>query len=157
MSFIVFPLRSVVTRTVTTLLSAATLLLFGGASCTYAADLTVVIQNIQQDTGNVMLGLFSTPEDFPKTAIQGMFVTAAKRDATGRITLVMRDLAPGQYAVSAFHDIDGNGKLNTNLMGMPIEPYGFSNDAQGQFGPPAFKAAAITLPAQGLTIQLSVK
>ena len=157
MSFIIFPLRSVVTRSATTLLTAATLSLFGSASCTYAADLTVVVQNIQQDTGSVMLGLFSTPEGFPKAATKGMLVPAAERDSTGRVTMVLRDLAPGQYAVSAFHDIDGNGKLNSNLMGMPTEPYGFSNDAQGQFAPPAFEAAAITLPAQGLTIQLQVK
>lgn len=157
MSFIVFTLRRVVMRTAATLLTTAALSLLGGASCAYAADLTVVVQNIQQDTGNIMLGLFSTPESFPKVATQGMFVPAAKRDATGRVTLVLRDLAPGQYAVSAFHDIDSNGKLNSNLMGMPTEPYGFSNDAQGQFGPPAFEAAAITLPAQGLTIQLQVK
>jgi uncharacterized protein (DUF2141 family) len=157
MSFIAFSLRSVVTRTTAILLTVAPVSLLMATPGTYAADLTVVVQNIQKDTGSVMMGLFSTPESFPKNVTKGMTVAAAERDATGRVTLVLRDLAPGQYAVSAFHDVDGNGRLNSNLMGMPTEPYGFSNDAQAQFAPPAFSAAAFTLPAQGLTIQLQVK
>lgn len=157
MSFIVFSLRSVVTHTTATLLTVATASVLMAAPGACAADLTVVVRNIQKDTGSVMLGLFNTPEGFPKTASNVALVSASERDATGRVTLVMRGLAPGQYAASAFHDVDGNGKLNSNLMGMPTEPYGFSNDARGQFGPPAFAATAFTLPEQGLTIQLQVE
>jgi uncharacterized protein (DUF2141 family) len=43
------------------------------------------------------------------------------------VTLVLRDLSPGTYAVSAYHDLDANSQLNNNLMGLPVEPYGFAN------------------------------
>lgn len=42
-----------------------------------------------------------------------------------------------KYAVKAFHDVNGNKKLDTNFFGVPTEPYGFSNNARGTFGPPS--------------------
>jgi uncharacterized protein (DUF2141 family) len=122
-----------------------------------AADLTVIVNNVQQDVGQVMLGLFSSAEGFPKTFSQGTLAPAKERNATGQVRLVFKGLAPGQYAATAFHDLDSNGKLNANLMGLPTEPYGFSNNARGNFGPPAFKDAAVKVGEQDLTIEISVK
>jgi uncharacterized protein (DUF2141 family) len=122
-----------------------------------AADLTIIVNNVQQDAGQVMLGLFNSAEGFPKTISQGALAPAKERSATGQVRIVLKGLAPGQYAATAFHDLDSNGKLNANFMGLPTEPYGFSNDARGNFGPPAFKDAAITLGEQDLTIEISVK
>lgn len=59
--------------------------------------------------------------------------------------------------MSAYHDLDANGQLNNNLMGLPSEPYGFANNARGSFGPPSFQAASVALPAQGLAIELKVQ
>lgn len=56
---------------------------------------------------------------------------------SGRIEL--KDLKPGVYALRIFQDLNGNGKLDTGWMGIPTEPYGFSNNAMGRFGPPALK------------------
>lgn len=122
-----------------------------------AADLTVVLNNIQSGAGNVMLGLFDSAASFPKTIAKGVQAAAAAHDAAGRVTLVLRDLAPGRYALSGYHDLNGNGQLDRNLMGLPTEPYGFSNNALGSFGPPSFQAASITLPAQGLTLDLPIQ
>jgi uncharacterized protein (DUF2141 family) len=122
-----------------------------------AADLTVVVGNVTSNAGNVMVGLFDSAAVFPKTVTKGGMAAAAGRDAAGRVTLVLRDLAPGTYAVSAYHDLDANGQLNNNLMGLPTEPYGFSNNVRGSFGPPSFQAAGIALPAQGLAIDLQVQ
>ncbi|HEY9219761.1 MAG TPA: DUF2141 domain-containing protein, partial [Phenylobacterium sp.] len=44
------------------------------------------------------------------------------------------DLPPGRYAVMAYHDRNGDGRLNTLPVGLPTEPYGFSNGARGAFG-----------------------
>ena len=48
-------------------------------------------------------------------------------------------LESGMYAVSLFHDENDNGKLDANFMGIPREPYAFSNNAKGFFGPPTFQ------------------
>ena len=69
---------------------------------------------------------------------------------TGPVTSVtIEGLAPGRYAVAAFHDTDGNGDLTLWPIGVPREAYGFSRDARGRFGPPGFEAAAFDLPASG--------
>jgi len=70
----------------------------------------------------------------------------------GAARLVFPGLAPGRYAVRAFADENGNGKLDTNLLGMPTERYGFSNDAKGNRGAPDFEAAAIGVDADLQTV-----
>ncbi len=122
-----------------------------------AADLTVVVHNVRSGEGQVMLGVFDNASSFPKNVARGLQVAAAARDASGRVTLVVRNLPPGSYALSAYHDLDANGRLNNNLLGLPSEPYGFSNNARGTLGPPSFQAAAFVVPEEGLTIELRVQ
>jgi uncharacterized protein (DUF2141 family) len=76
--------------------------------------------------------------------------TAPMRD--GKARLVFAGLTPGRYALRVFADENGNGKLDTNLMGMPTERYGFSNDAKGNRAPPSFEAAAISVDADLQTV-----
>lgn len=70
----------------------------------------------------------------------------------GKARFVFAGLAPGRYALRAFADENGNGKLDTNLVGMPTERYGFSNDAKGNRAAPAFEAAAISVDADLQTV-----
>lgn len=76
--------------------------------------------------------------------------TTPMRD--GKAKLVFAGLAPGRYALRVFADENGNGKLDTNLIGMPTERYGFSNDAKGNRAPPTFEAAAINIDADLQTV-----
>jgi uncharacterized protein (DUF2141 family) len=56
-------------------------------------------------------------------------------------------LAPGRYAIKSFHDIDGDNRMSTNPMGMPIEPFAFSNNARGNMGPPNWADSAFDIAA----------
>ena len=122
-----------------------------------AADLTIIVNNVQQEDGQIMLGLFNGAEGFPKTSSHGTSAPAKERNTAGQVLLTVKGLAPGQYAASSYHDLDGNSKLSTNMMGMPTEPYGFFNNARGMFGPPTFKDAAILVGSEDLTIEITVK
>lgn len=53
--------------------------------------------------------------------------------------------------MAAHQDANGNGKLDKNFVGVPIEAYGFSNGARGRMGPPSFEAAAIEVISDGNT------
>ncbi|MBT2335460.1 DUF2141 domain-containing protein [Variovorax paradoxus] len=64
---------------------------------------------------------------------------------TGAAQLRFIGLPPGRYALRVFADENGNGKLDTNPVGIPIERYGFSNDAKGNRGAPDFEAAALNV------------
>ena len=117
-----------------------------------AADLTVVVAGLKNDEGSVRVGLFHDPKSFPKTFSVGQAI-AAKADA---VSVTFKDLAPGNYAVSAYQDLNGNQKLDTNFVGKPTEPNGFSRNARSTFGPPSFTDAQIELADtnQNLTIQV---
>lgn len=56
--------------------------------------------------------------------------------------LRIEGLAPGRYGLMVFHDKNNDGRLNTWPIGMPSEPYGFSNNARGRFGPASWQAAS---------------
>jgi len=68
-------------------------------------------------------------------------------DSNGQVVFRLAQLQIGTYALSVVYDEDGNGKLNTGFLGVPAELVGFSNNAKGLFGPPAFEKAAFNLSA----------
>lgn len=70
--------------------------------------------------------------------------------------VVFRGVAPGGYAVAAFQDVNGNGRLDRTGLGLPLEPYGFSGEtprgARPDFGRAAF---ALSEPGAALRVRLS--
>ena len=109
-----------------------------------AADLVVRIEGVRSADGDIRVAIHRRIDgvDFPDSA--GV-VKARMRPAAKAGDLVFVDLAPGEYAISAFHDENRDGDLNANPLGIPTEDHGFSNDARGMFGPPGFDAAAFTI------------
>ena len=79
-------------------------------------------------------------------------------DANGRsVRGAFTDVLPGTYAVKVFHDINSDGELNTSWIGWPQEPYGFSNDAPVNTGPPPFRLAAIKMGEKDLTVRIALR
>lgn len=70
-------------------------------------------------------------------------LTASAPAQVGAVTVDVPNVPGGMWAVLAYHDENGNKKLDTNFVGIPNEGYGFSNGAKARFGPPSFKDAAI--------------
>ncbi|QYX63658.1 DUF2141 domain-containing protein [Shewanella putrefaciens] len=106
--------------------------------------LTVDIDNIQVQTGALMVALYANAEDY--AAGHNPSASMIKPVTKTEHRLVFSDLADGQYAVKVFHDENGNHSLDTNMLGVPSEGYGFSNNA-GSFGPASFKGASFSLQA----------
>jgi uncharacterized protein (DUF2141 family) len=131
----------------------ATFLCLSTAGLAGAADLSVQVSGIKNAEGRVMVAVYGSTADFLKSPL--MAVTAAA-DPAGT-TVVLRDLPAGDYALAVYHDANGNGKMDKNMMGIPTEDYGFSNNAMGKFGPPAFDSAKITLAAAGGATAISLK
>ncbi len=73
------------------------------------------------------------------------------------VTLTLTVPNPGRYGIRLFHDVDGNGELNANIMGIPTEPFGFSNNAPPRFGPPSFEAAAFDIDQNGAAQSISLQ
>ncbi|MFK8043446.1 DUF2141 domain-containing protein [Congregibacter sp.] len=107
-----------------------------------AADLTFSVTNVSEPVGQLMWVLYDSAEAY---AGEGQPVVSAKsRLDSDSVRITLHDLVPGRYAIKLFHDANSNGELDTNLIGMPTEGYGFSNNA-GRMGPPSFDDAAVDL------------
>ena len=108
------------------------------------ASLTVTFTGLTSASGAVMVALYDSEASYTG----GKPLQAARVAADGAtLTTVFPGLKPGRYAIKAFHDLNGDGKLNTNPFGAPTEPYAFSNNAQGNMGPASWADAAFTVAA----------
>ncbi|MCK6616175.1 MAG: DUF2141 domain-containing protein [Cyclobacteriaceae bacterium] len=107
------------------------------AQCT----VEVRIANIKVIEGTVRMALYNNSADFMKKhkAVREVAVEGTS------VTVIFENLEPGEYAISCYHDVNNNNKLDSNFMGIPREPYGFSNNARGTFGPPSFEDARIAV------------
>jgi len=124
------------------------------AACASAADLTVVFEKAVPNGGKVRAAIYNQAADFMKKPLRGQEAPAPGDS----VTLVFKDLAAGDYAVTAFQDSNGNEKLDTSSTGMPQEPYGMSNGARGgPDGPPSFADAAFHLGDAPLTVKVRLK
>jgi uncharacterized protein (DUF2141 family) len=112
-----------------------------------AAELTVHVTGIDKTAGgNIMIGIFESEATFLQE--EGSIIQASIPVSQAEEGLVMTkfELPLGKtYAIAAYHDANGNEKLDKNFFGMPQEGYGFSNNARSTFGPPTFEKAAFKL------------
>ncbi|WP_230530359.1 DUF2141 domain-containing protein [Microvirga roseola] len=74
----------------------------------------------------------------------------------GRVEFRVRNVKPGAYAIAVFHDVNCNRRLDRNFIGLPSEPYGFSNDV-GRRGPPSFGAARIVVREPTTTVVIPIR
>jgi uncharacterized protein (DUF2141 family) len=105
-----------------------------------AADLEIAVRQVRSGAGSVCLAVYDNDTSFMKLELA---TATLKVDASkGEVRFVIHNVRAGRYAVSAYHDENGNGKLDKNWLGAPAEGYGFSNDARGTRSPPRFDRAA---------------
>ena len=131
---------------------AALVLAAGPAS---AARIIVTIDGLKSAQGTVFVGLYASPAKF----LQGNQADAQKkvRASTGPVTVAFDNLAPGTYAVGAFHDENGNDHLDTNFLGLPVEGYALSNGVRAVMAKPTFQQAAFTVGAGDKPVALHIR
>jgi uncharacterized protein (DUF2141 family) len=117
------------------------------------ATLEVRIKNVATNVGLVRVALYESEKDFLKTAIKTQSIQADGDE----IVFVFENIHSGDYALSSYHDKNSNAKLDTNWVGVPSEPYGFSNDARGMFGLPSFNEAKFSVKEGSNLAELKVK
>lgn len=107
-------------------------------------ELIITFQNICSAKGNLYVAVYDRPDSFMNPQkVRAKKIMAVSQ--TGSMQVNLGQLPPSQYAVSCFHDLNGNGELDTNLLGIPTEPYGFSNNARPKFRAPRWAEVAFSL------------
>jgi uncharacterized protein (DUF2141 family) len=124
-------------------------LLFLFPAMAKAATLTLTVTDIPQ-AGTLNIGIFDTAEGFEakdrgSARRRPGLAEGVRHPVEGDAAHLTFELPEGRYAIKLFLDLNGNGEVDTNFLGIPKEPYGFSNNAKGTLGPPSFDAAAFTI------------
>lgn len=104
-------------------------------------SVTLDISFTKFNKGRILIALYDSEESYMKEIYKSGEVLVKNNKAK----LIFHSLKKGTYAFSFFHDLNDNKKLDTNFLGIPKEPYGFSNNKKGRFGPPKFSEVALEI------------
>jgi uncharacterized protein (DUF2141 family) len=120
-----------------------------------AVDLTVNLKGARNANGSVVAAIYSSKQSFAKEGQQ--FAAFRTLATTGGASVTFHDLPAGDYAVTAFHDENNNGKLDRDATGLPTEGYGVSNDARELLSPPFWDKASFALEGESKTISITIE
>ena len=112
-----------------TLISIICLLAISGFSQTLCT-LDIEIVNLRSNKGEVLIEVYDTN--------QNSVASRKVKIHDNKCFITIDSLSGADYAIQYMHDENSNGKFDTNLIGIPLEGYGISNNAYGTFGPSKF-------------------
>ena len=116
------------------------------------ATIILKLTGLRSAKGQVKIAVFNSPEKWlGEQPIYSSTINVDGQSVTWRI----KDVPYGDYGVAVFHDENSNGKMDKNVLGMPLEPYGFSNNVRVTFGPPKWERAKFSV--NGSTAEVSIE
>lgn len=116
-------------------------------------NVLIEIENIKSSKGTLIIAAFDSKENFLKKPYTSKMVQAK----TGDLSVLIKDLPYGKYAISIIHDENENGELDKNGIGLPKECFGFSNVSMGLFGPPAYKDVQFEVNETQVEVKVKMK
>jgi len=119
------------------------------------ATLTVELKNVKIE-GTLYLTLYNKDDGYPTDSTKA-FAKNMKKVTAVTEKVVFKDIPFGTYAVSVWHDQNDNQKMEKNLIGIPKEGMGVSNDAKGNTGPPKFKDAKFVIDKEKTEISITLR
>jgi uncharacterized protein (DUF2141 family) len=100
--------------------------------------IVVEIRGLRSNRGHVLGALFDSAEGW---GVEGRQVAVCRSRIVGRRAFCpLTNMPSGSYGFAFLHDENDNEAMDTNILGLPEEGFGFSNDAPVSFGPPDFAA-----------------
>ena len=119
------------------------------------ALLRVRVTDARGKQGQMIFGVFDQPKGFPSEEKRSVNWQTKRADA-GELVFECR-LPPGKYAASVLHDENGNGQMDMNLIGIPKEGYGVTNNPKPKRRAARFDEALFDLPPQGAELTISLQ
>lgn len=115
------------------------------------SKVTVHVNDLSGNQGCLLMGIY-TERTFMKSAPE---FTAKGTIKNGRTTISFEGIPPGTYAISGFHDLNGNNKMDFEPSGKPGEPYGISNNKVTPYGPPVWEDSKFEV--SGIPVEMEIK
>ena len=113
-------------------------------------SLIVTVKNITEAKGNLNIVLFTQEKGFPDDTVGSVSCRVMLSDGVRRGTAVVSfvGLKPGTYALSCFHDVNANDKLDTDFLGRPKEKWAMSRNPRPKFRAPRWSEAKFAVEAK---------
>ncbi len=120
-----------------------------------AADLSIEVQDIRSNDGQLMVAVFDTQKAYDNNDYSNAYASYTNRihGATSKVTF--HNIPTGDYVISLFHDENGNNEMDRNFTNMPTEGYGISN-AVNKYDEPDFKRAAIRVDSGSRIVSIKM-
>lgn len=120
-----------------------------------STSIMVRIDGLKSDQGKCLVYLYNASKGSPTDSKRA--IAAANAIIDGKAcNIEFKAVAPGNYAIAVIHDENGNGKLDTNFIGIPKEGIGTSNNAKGSFGPPSFRDSTFIVNDEPISLSITV-
>ncbi len=121
-----------------------------GASAPAAGCARVEVRNVRPQQGQLMVAAFADAESFGKKPVAQMRLPAAEATMAFELCGLVGD----SVALTLFQDLDGDGQMGRNVLGIPLEPWGASG-SPGAMGP-SWQAARVPLDGRAIVVNLSL-
>lgn len=118
-----------------------------------SGSLIVRLIDFSSEEGKAMTALYDSEENYNKSI---PFRAFASKITNGKVEYTFEEVPFGIYAIKCYHDENENGELDSNMLGVPTEDYGFSNNARGSFGPAKYKDAKFVFNADKQVIEINL-
>jgi uncharacterized protein (DUF2141 family) len=131
-------------------------LFLASAKADLSSNLTIDVTGLKKQSGKICASLFSDSKGFPENSEKALQSECIEVKETPQ-KLIFKNLKPGKYAVALIHDANGDGILNSNSFGMPIEGFGFSKNPLVLMGPPKFNDSAVEVSGANTDIEIKLQ
>ena len=116
---------------------------------------TVTVKSLVSATSTVKLYFYNTRAGFLKHG-QWVFTKAVKPGGKREFSLPV-DLPKGEWAVAITQDLNDNDKIDKNFLGIPTEPYAFSNNIRPTLAAPDFNECKFVVDRPGMVVSIVLK
>jgi uncharacterized protein (DUF2141 family) len=137
------------------LLVCAMTIIAATASASSGGRIEAAVSGVSNAPGMVGCALFSSAAGFPLESDRPSVKIMRVAPAGGAAMCVFENVLPGVYAMAVVHDTNGNGRADTNFLGMPTEGVGVSNNVMPRMSSPTFDANKFSVAA-GQVTRLSI-
>jgi len=114
---------------------------------------TIVVSELASTQAQVKLNFYNAPDKFLKDG-QMAIRLFVKPEGKKEITVPV-ELAPGEWAVALTQDLNNNNKLDKNFLGIPTEPFAFSNNIKPRLAAPSFQQCKFTVDGPGQVVTIT--
>lgn len=117
-------------------------------------SIIIKVTGLRSEKGQVRIAVFNSSE---KWLGEDPAYSSTINVDSHTVLWKINDVPYGDYGIAVLHDENRNGKMDKNFLGIPLEPYGFSNNLKVTFGPPKWEKSKFVVKGSTIEVTIEVK